>query len=770
MGRAWVLAALLLGNGAAAAPQGAPPGYGEVKKLLDQFCLKCHGPVKPKAKLDLSKYPDEASLLKDRRLWKRVLDQVVGHEMPPEDKPQPAPAEREKITAYLEAALEKLTPGEPRHPGRVVLRRLNRVEYRRTIKDLVGVEFDPTADFPSDDVGYGFDNIGDVLSLPPLLMEKYFNAAERILAAAVQTPEGLKPRTRRIEAESMKVSTGGQVDGDVLCMYANGEMAETADVARPGTYLVKVRAAGDQAGGEPPKISLRVDGKEAKVVEVSVPRRDPKVYEEKIALAAGKRRISAAFVNDFYNAEAPKARDRDRNLYVDWIELTGPVDGAAPEPPVSHKRIFLSTSKEKRAAAAENLTAFAEKAYRRPLREGELEKLLKLYDLAEAQGESFEASMRVPLLAALVSPHFLYRVEKDVEGDPKGVHRVGAFELASRLSYFLWSTMPDEALFAAARSGALLEPAELEAQTRRMLKDPKARSLAETFAVQWLQLRRLETHAPDPKRYPGWDEALRKAMLEEAVLLFDEVVKEDRPVTELLSADFTYLNERLAKHYGVQGVAGPEMRRVALADPRRGGVLMLGSVLTVTSNPTRTAAVKRGKWLMEVILGTPPPPPLPDAGELKDETDEDRKLSLRLRLEKHRADPNCAACHRRMDPLGFGFENYDAIGAWREKDGTLKVDSAATLPDGKSFDGSVDLKKILIGRKDDFVRNLVEKTLIYALGRGVEYYDGPEVKRIRKALADNDYRFSTLALEVAQSYPFQHRRNRAASGQEVKDD
>ena len=757
LGRATLLAVLLF----AAEPRPSTPSgdYARVKGLLDQYCLKCHGPVKPKAKLDLSKYPDEAALLKDRKLWKRVLDQVVGHEMPPEDKPQPAPAEREAITTYLEAALEKLEPGEPRNPGRVVLRRLNRVEYRRTIKDLVGVDFDPTADFPSDDVGYGFDNIGDVLSLPPLLMEKYFNAAEKILASAIQTPESLRPRTTRLEAEAMKVSAGGQADGDVLCMHANGEMAETVDVERDGKYLVRIRASGDQAGGEPAKISLRVDGAEAKVVEVSVPRRDPKVYEERIALAAGKRRISAAFVNDFYNPEAPRARDRDRNLYVDWIELTGPVDTAPPPPPASHARIFVSTAKGKRAAAEENLRAFAEKAFRRPLREGELEKLLKLFDLAEGQGESFEAAMRVPLLAALVSPHFLYRVEKDAGGDPKGVRVVEPFELASRLSYFLWSTMPDEALFAAARSGKLAEPAEIEAQVRRMLKDPRARSLAENFAVQWLQLRRLETHAPDPKRFPGWDEALRRALLDEAVLLFDEIVREDRPVTELLSADFTYLNERLARHYGVKGVSGPEMRRVPLTDPRRGGVLMLGSVLTVTSNPTRTAAVKRGKWLMEVILGTPPPPPLPDAGELKDETDEDRKLSLRVRLEKHRADPNCAACHRRMDPLGFGFENYDGIGAWRERDGALKIEAAATLPDGTSFDGPVALKKILIGRKDDFVRNLVEKTLIYALGRGVEYYDGPEVKRIRKALADNGYGFSTLAVEVAKSYPFRHRRN-----------
>ena len=754
---------LVAGPGRAQEPPAR--GYAEIRPLLDKYCGKCHGAVRPKAQLDLTRFADEASVLKSRKVWKRVLDQVQGLEMPPDDKPQPTAPEREALVAWIESALERVEPGQARNPGRVVLRRLNRVEYRNTVRDLLAVDVDPSSDFPSDDVGYGFDNIGDVLSLPPLLMEKYVAAAEKILDAAVQVPEDFRPQTRRLEGESMNVTTGGQSDADFLVLFANGEMYQTIGVTQEGTYTLRIRAAGDQAGPEPARMALSVDGRELKRIDVPATRRDPKLYEEKVRLEAGSRRLGVAFVNDFYNPEAPRARDRDRNLYVDYVELAGPAEARPPEPPPSHRQIFLSTpgkDKPARQAAAEILSALAPRAFRRPLRDGELDRLLSLFDVGAKHAESFESAMKVPLLALLVSPHFLYRVERDRPGEPHGVHRIDGYELAGRLSYFLWSSMPDEALFEAARQGRLHEPEVLEGQVRRMLRDPKARALAENFAVQWLQLRRLETHAPDPKRFPAWDEALRKAMLDEAVLLFHEIVKDDRSVVDLLEADFTYVNERLARHYGIPGVQGPEMRRVKLQDPRRGGVLMLGSVLTVTSNPTRTAAVKRGKWMMEVILGTPPPPPLPDAGELRDETEEDRKLSLRERLEKHRADPNCAACHRRMDPLGFGFENYDAVGAWRERDGQRPVDAAATLPDGRAFNGPVELKKLLLGRRDDFVRNLVEKMLTYALGRGVEYYDGPEVKRIRKAMADNHYRLSTLVLEIARSYPFQHRRNRAS--------
>jgi mono/diheme cytochrome c family protein len=746
----------------------------EIRPILVQHCYACHNAKKAKAKLNLEVYADEASILKARKTWKKIYDQINAREMPPEEKPRiPAP-ELEKLTAWIEAALDRPDPNAPRDPGRVVMRRLNRVEYHNTIRDLVGVDFNPNAeDFPSDDVGYGFDNIGDVLSLPPLLMEKYLAAAEKILTQAILTEDRNKPKVRRFDARSMQFSGGGVPEGDVLVMFANGEAVQTVEIPQAGKYLLRFRASGDQAGNEPAKLALKIDERPIGVIDVTATRKNPQMVEEKVELRAGPRKIVAAFINDYYNPEA-KPKDRDRNLILDYLEVVGPVDVKLPEPPEAHRRIFIAKpgpSVPKRQAASEIVNRFAKHAFRRPVTPAELERLLSLYDLAEKQGDSFESAMKLPLQAVLVSPHFLFRVEREgTVQDGRGAHRLSDYALASRLSYFLWSTMPDAGLFDAAEKGTLHEPEVYEAQVRRMLQDPKAKSLAENFAIQWLQLRRLETQAPDPKRFPGWDEKLRAAMHDEAVLLFDEIVRNDRSVLELLGADYSFLNERLAKHYGVAGVQGPEMRRVELTDPRRGGVLTLGAVLTVTSNPTRTAAVKRGKWVLETILGTPPPPPLPDAGELKDETDEDRKLSLRVRLEKHRADPSCAACHKRMDPIGFAFENYDPIGAWREKDGPHAIDPMATLPDGRSFKGPVELKALILSRKDDFVRCLAEKMVTYALGRGVEYYDASTVKAIRKALADNQYKFSTMVMEIAKSYPFQYRRDPSRGSEEVKDE
>ena len=736
----------------------------EIRPLLAKHCYPCHGNQKAKAKLNLEAFVDEAAVLKARKTWKKVYDQVQAREMPPEERPKLSGPELDAITSWLEAALDRPDPRSPRDPGRVVMRRLNRVEYRNTIRDLVGVDFNPNPeDFPSDDVGYGFDNIGDVLSMPPILMEKYLAAAEKILGQAILTEDRYRPAVRRFEARTMQVTGGGAPEGDVLVMFANGEGVLPVEITQTGKYLLRIRAAGDQAGVEPARMALKIDGLPVRVIDVPATRKEAKVYEEKVDLRPGARKISTAFINDYYNPEA-KPKERDRNLVLDYLELVGPIDVKPPDPPESHRRIFFTKPgplQTKRQAAMEIVGRFARQAFRRPVTPAELERLLSLYDLAEQQGESFEASAKLSLQAILVSPHFLFRIERSSG-------RLSGHELASRLSYFLWSTMPDAELLAAAEKGALHDPAAYEAQVRRMLRDPKARTLAENFAIQWLQLRRLETQAPDPKRFPAWDETLRTAMHDEAVLLFEEIVRDDKSVLELLGATYTYLNERLAAHYGIAGVKGPEMRRVELADPRRGGVLTLGAVLTVTSNPTRTAAVKRGKWVLETILGTPPPPPLPDAGELKDESDEDRKLSLRQRLEKHRADPSCANCHKRMDPIGFAFENYDAVGAWRDRDGAHAIDTSASLPDGSSFQGPVELKALILSRKDDFIRCLTEKMATYALGRGVEYYDASTVRSIRTALGDRQYRISTLILEITKSYPFQYRRDRGT--EEVKDE
>jgi mono/diheme cytochrome c family protein len=775
-------AALRAGRGSAPPPAPAQKGPApvaydtHVRPLLSKYCYSCHGPKKAKANLDLSKFATEASVLSARKLWKRVLDQIQSLQMPPEDSGRPLkPADREVLASWIEAAILRPDPHAPPDPGRVVLRRLNRAEYRNTIRDLLGIElagsFDPTRDFPSDDVGYGFDTIGDVLSIPPLLLEKYVAAAERILDRAIVTPEQLKPMVRRLEAEALAVTAGGAPDSAHMVLFANGELSAEVDVPKDGRYVLRVRAGGDQAGPEPARMLVRAGDRDLKTFDVTVPRDRMKVYEQKLELRAGKRRLAVAFVNDYYNPSAPKRSERDRNLVVDWLELTGPVLEGPPELPESHKRIFTAqpgAGVSKREAARRVLAPLAERAFRRPVAAEEVERLVSLFDLADAQGESFEAAMKVPLLAVLVSPHFLFRVERDgPAGAPRGVRPLDDWELATRLSYFLWSSMPDEELFALARQGRLRDPKTLDAQVDRMLRDPRARALSENFALQWLQLRRLEIHAPDPKRFPTFNEKLREAMRREVELLFDEIVREDRSVVTLLDADFTYVNEALARHYGIPGVRGDEMRRVALQDPRRGGILMTAGVLTVTSNPTRTSPVKRGKWVLEALLGTPPPPPLPDAGELKDEPEGAERLTVRQRLELHRADPNCAGCHKRMDPIGLGFENYDAIGRWRETEGRLPLDVSGTLVDGTSFNGPVELKKILLRRKDEFVRNLIEKTLTYALGRGVEYYDAPVVKEIQKSMAAQGYRFSALVKGVVRSYPFLHRRTHWG---EVKDE
>ncbi|HZT83317.1 MAG TPA: DUF1592 domain-containing protein, partial [Gemmataceae bacterium] len=400
---------------------------------------------------------------------------------------------------------------------------------------------------------------------------------------------------------------------------------------------------------------------------------------------------------------------------------------------------------------------FARRAYRRPVTEAEVTRLLRFVDLAEKQGDGWEKGLQLTFQAVLVSPNFLFRVEQEPDRDaPNGVRRLNDFELASRLSYFLWSTMPDEELFALAGKGELRQGDNLERQVRRMLKDPKAHAFVENFAGQWLQLRNLKTAAPDPGTYPAFDDSLRAAMQKETELFFEAVLKEDRSILDFLDADFTFVNERLARHYGIAGVKGNEFRRVQLPDRRRGGVLTQASVLTVTSNPTRTSPVKRGKFIMENILGTPPPPPAPDAGELKEGGE--LKGTLRQRMEQHRANPNCAVCHQKMDPLGFGFENFDGIGSWRTKEGKFDIDPSGVLPGGEKFNGPAELKAVLKKMDGQFRRCLTEKMLTYALGRGLEYYDKCVVDDISAQVAKDNNKLSRLVIEVVRSDPFQMRR------------
>ncbi|SIO07419.1 Planctomycete cytochrome C [Singulisphaera sp. GP187] len=745
---------------------------GQITPLLAKYCINCHGDKKPKGGVNLAKLTDEASLVANQKVWQLVIENIESGDMPPEGKPRPSKAEVELLTGWIDARLEKLDCGKESDPGRVTLRRLNRSEYNNTIRDLFGRDFRAAEDFPSDDVGYGFDNIGDVLTLPPILMEQYLAAAESIVEQAIVADSDSSALMKTWEAEELEPDAGGSRYDDWARMLAStGEIAVTFPCPRGGEYLFRVRAFGQQAGPEPARMAFQVDGKVIKTVEVTAEVGNPEVYEVKLPLSEGARRLSVAFINDFYEPKAEDPKRRDRNLVVDFLEIQGTAGAANAPLPASHQKIIFQTpTKATRDDCVRAiLERFASRAYRRPITPGELARLVKFVDLAEQSGDSFERGIQLALEAVLVSPQFLFRVEIDprLEKSDKTqftrTHPINEFELASRLSYFLYSSIPDDELWQLATEGKLREGDHLEKQVRRMLLDPKAKALVENFADQWLQIRNLKTVNPDPKQFPKFDEPLRAAMLKETELFFEAVMREDRSVLDFLDADYTFLNERLAAHYGINGVKGNEFRRVSLSEgTQRGGLLTQASILTVTSNPTRTSPVKRGKWILEQILGTPPPPPPPDVPELKEDPSTVLTGSLRQRMEQHRANPSCASCHARMDPLGFAFENFDAIGAWRDKDGAFPVDSSGSLPSGQSFQGPEGLKAILKTREKNFTRCLAEKMLTFAIGRGIEDPDKCAIDKIVDTTGSDQSKFSRLVLEIVKSDPFQKRKNRGA--------
>jgi mono/diheme cytochrome c family protein len=768
-----IACALLLPNAATAAPTDVSPSAfaRDVVPFLEKNCLRCHGEKVKKANLALHLYRDEKAVAKDRKTWERVLHMVEEGEMPPSGRPRPPAADVEAFTRSVHGVFDRADRADRADPGRVTVRRLNRAEYNNTIRDLVGIDFNPAEDFPADDVGNGFDNIGDVLSLSPVLMERYLAAAESIVQRAIIVGDPPRPPRRHLPALFLSPSIGREVPNRSL--DSKGDLSTLYKVLVPGEYRLRTRAWGRQAGDEPVCLAFTIDGKEVSVDDVKATEGKKDHYESPlIKLEAGEHRAAVAFLNPFTDPKAGKPEEAKRALFVEYLELEGPMDTYPP----SHKRIMAcDATLPKREQARQILTRFATRAYRRPATPAEVERLLTLVDAAQARGDRWEAGVQTALEAVLVSPKFLFRVELDDRPDTAGPHALDEYQLACRLSYFLWSSMPDDELVDLA--GKMQLTANLDGQVRRMLKDPKAHALVDNFFMQWLQLRRLNTFAPDPKLFPSFNEELRASMLKETDLFVSEVVREDRSILDLIDADFTYLNRTLARHYGISDtngnrrgekpvrpdgrpIFGREFFRVSLPDRERGGLLTQASVLTVTSNPTRTSPVKRGRWVLEQILGEPPPPPPPNVPELAETPQAVLSGSLRQRMEQHRANPSCAACHARMDALGFAFENFDAIGALRTKDGDFAIDPSGTLPDGQSFKGPAELKTVLKGKKDLFARCLAEKMLTYALGRGLEPYDRPGVEKITAALARDDYRFSTLVLEIARSDPFRLRRGK----------
>jgi hypothetical protein len=730
----------------------------DVLPVIQRYCVDCHAGDAPDGEVALDKLGGPADVLEDRDTWVRAV-RILGIDgMPPADHDdRPSPGERQKMVDWLELKLFRVDCDVVDDSGRVTIHRLNRTEYNNTIRDLLGVDMDVTKDFPSDDVGYGFSNIADVLSLPPLLLEKYVEAAERIAAATILT-EAADKRKKHFGADLLATSGAAASRGGSIQMHSRGSAIARHDVKLAGEYIIRVEAEADQAGPDLAQMEIRVDDKKATVHDIKG-HRTLGTYEVTVALNEGKRKIEAAFVNDYYQPKAKNSKDRDRNLSVQSIEIQGPANAAPPE---IHKRIvFTKPGKHKslKQAAREVFGRLLPRAFRRPVDDVEIDRFVRLVELADQRGDSFERGVQVGLQAILVSPHFLFRIEYDDQArDSKTPRNISDYELASRLSYFLWSTMPDEELFQLAQRGILHDPEILDAQVDRMLADPKADALVDNFASQWLTLSNVVEAEPDKKLFPEFTPELRADMVQETKLFVREIFRTDRSLLDFLDADYTFVNDRLAKHYGIDGVKGRQFRRVSLPPGKRTGVLTHSSILTITSNPDRTSLVRRGAWILDNILGVELPDPPADVPSLEEGAKESGATSMREQLKIHREMPTCAVCHDTLDPLGFGFENLDPIGRWRETAEGIPVDAGGTLPSGESFSGPVELAGILKNRKDEFAELVTRKMLTYALGRGLELPDTCAVDDIVSELRGDDYRFTTLVRGIVHSKPFLMRR------------
>ncbi len=726
------------------------------------------------AGLNFEAFSDVETALKDPHTWERIHKMLGEGRMPPEGRPRPSAGETGPVLEWIEAELERMGRDRPPDPGRVTARRLNRAEYNNTIRDLLGVDFRPADDFPADDTGYGFDNIGDVLSLSPVLMERYLSAAEQIAEKAIVAEPAIEPMLARYLAprapEESKLAASGGIpysrEGSIRFQH---EFLANAEYEIQVRWVDRRQIPKPEPGNLNPPIpgplpfEIMVDGERIEVVEIQPGQYANRQHDVMVTLDAGVRTIEGRFLVDvtkIRDHEAEKYEKPRRMAFLDRAEVHGPFNRKSPSLTASHKRVFVCGHRNWQhgpGCSPQILANLARNAYRRPVGQDEIDALKRLVKLAQESGDSFEQGIQLALKAVLVSPHFLFRIEHDPDPrDPLSAHPVNQYELASRLSYFLWSSMPDQRLLRRATDLELRDDAVMEAEVTRMLASPKSGALVENFVGQWLELRNLDTASPDPDRFPDFDGELRDAMRRETELFFETVMHEDRSIVDLLDGRFTFLNERLARHYGIGGLAGPQFRRVSLDGVQRSGVLTQGSILTISSYPTRTSAVLRGKWLLDNILGAPPPPP-PEAMEL-DDTEVGTARTLREQLEQHRANPSCAVCHVKMDALGFGLENYDAVGRWRTHDGEWPLDTSGELPGGHAFTSPSEMKAILRLEKDEFTRCLTEKMLTYALGRGLESYDRPAIEHIQRQVAEDGYGFSRLVTEIVKSRPFQMRR------------
>jgi hypothetical protein len=728
----------------------------------------------------------------DRAVWERVVRKVRTGAMPPSTAPQPDPLTLDGFVASVETTLDRAAATAP-NPGRPMIHRLNRVEYANAVRDLLALEIDPVQLLPADELSNGFDNIAEALGVSSTLLERYLTAADRISAMAVgdmeMAPSGDSWTTRADshqldQVEGLPLGTRG---GLVVTKHfpLDAEYAISAKLYRTNNSFTRGLSSAHEVeftidgqrvflhtvGGTEDWTNLLANPGYADSVDARLSVRVP--------VKAGTRTVGVTFIDKSAARQVTVLKplrapvdtvDSEGVPRIDSINIAGPFNPMSAGDTASRQRIFTCRpasaqgsgaarpTAEERRCATTIVTTLARRAYRRPVTEAEVQQLMTFFDMGRAKRNSFDAGVQLALRRILVDPAFLFRAERDPEDVRAGAaYRVSDLELASRLSFFLWSSIPDDELLRAATNRQLQDPNVFAAQVRRMLADPRSEALIVNFAGQWLQLRNLQRSAPDLMSFPEFDDGLRQGFRRETELLFSHLLRENRSVTELLTADYTFVNERLARHYGIPGVTGSRFRRVAVAQDARRGLLGHGSMLLVTSHPNRTSPVKRGKWILENLMGSPPPPPPPNVPAFNEVNNPNRPRTMKERMEEHRANPTCANCHRLMDPIGLAMENFDGVGAWRERDTGVRIDASAQLADGTQVNGVVSLRQALLRRPEVFVRTMTENLLTYALGRGLSADDMPTVRAIMRNAAPQNYRFQDLVQGIVTSTPFQMR-------------
>jgi mono/diheme cytochrome c family protein len=785
-----ILALAVLSSGSAnlaAVPpqQDSPSSPASPQRLINQYCVTCHNQRAKTAGLMFDTM-DLSDVSKNADIWEKAARKLRGGMMPPPGARQPDRASVESFVSWLENSLDQAAAANP-NPGRVGLHRMNRVEYANAVEDLLALRIDAAALLPKDDQANGFDNVANVLKVSPSFLDQYISAARFVANEAVGNPQ---PKTQSVVLRPPKgADQGAHIDG--LPLGTRGGLLVEHLFPADGEYKFNINglAGGGYVRGleYQHRLIITIDG--AKAFERVVGgEEDIKAIDQKqapavaaingrfqnlpITVKAGPHKVGVTFVARTF-AESDDTlfgfvpgRGEDRIARIGSVEILGPFNPAGMTATPSRQRIFVcqpasaAGEAEQLACAKQIVSTFARRAYRRPVTERDLVAPLAFYKSGKEDGGDFDSGIKSALVSILSSPKFLYRAESVPDSASLGSsYRVSDMDLASRLSFFLWSRLPDEELLNLAGQGKLKDPAVLDKQVRRMLADAKSKSLVTNFAFQWLKVRNIDEIDPDAFQFPNFDEGLRDAFKKEMELFVDSVIREDRSIVDLLTANYTFVNERLALHYGIPNVRGERFRRITLDDPNRWGLLGKGSILMVTSYPNRTAPVLRGAFILENITGTPPSPPPPDVEGFKENKDGEKAKTVREIMEKHRANPSCNACHGVMDPLGFSLENFDAIGAWRSKDvnaGTA-IDASGKLVDGTPVNGPTDLRQALMRHPEQFAETVTEKLMTYALGRSVEYYDMPTIRKIVRDAGKDNYRISSIVLGIAKSTPFTHR-------------